>query len=191
MGAVQTAQDFYNLDSFQHRMNWRTRVGWQQQELFFNVIQPGKDRFNAAFYCGSPAMLRRSALEEMGGFATETITEDMHTGMRLQKKKRPSSITIARLAFGLAPQTFVGFATQWQRWGHGCMQVLRARKSDFRPRIEFRPAPLLFRLHVLLLDELSEAALHADADRVPCDGHLPPGHDAGGCSLASSSRTSS
>ncbi len=129
--AVQTAQDFYNLDSFQHKMNSRTRVGWQQQELFFNILQPGKDRFNAAFYCGSPAMLRRSALEEIGGFATETITEDMHTGLRLQKKKRTVLYHNKTLAFGLAPQTYLGFATQWQRWGYGCMQVMRVENPIF------------------------------------------------------------
>ncbi len=129
--AVQTAQDFYNLDSFQHKMNARTRAGWQQQELFFNVLQPGKDRFNAAFYCGSPAMLRRSAIEEIGGFATETITEDMHTGLRLQKKKRTVLYHNKTLAFGLAPQTYIGFATQWQRWGYGCMQVMRVENPVF------------------------------------------------------------
>jgi cellulose synthase (UDP-forming) len=137
VGAVQTAQDFYNLDSFQHRMNWRARAGWQQQELFFNVIQPGKDRFNAAFYCGSPAMLRRSALDSVGGFAIETITEDMHTGVRLQKKKLKVLYYNQTLAFGLAPQTFLGFATQWQRWGYGCMQVMRSENPIFGRGMSF------------------------------------------------------
>ena len=113
------------------RRYWRSRAGWQQQELFFNVIQPGKDRFNAAFYCGSPAMLRRSALNEIGGFATETITEDMHPGVRLQKQKYKALYYNKTLAFGLAPQTFVGFATQWQRWGYGCMQVMRTENPVF------------------------------------------------------------
>ena len=122
---VQTAQDFYNLDSFQHLTNWNSKYAWQQQELFFNVIQPGKDRHNAAFYCGSPALLRREALTQVGGFATGTITEDMHTGMRLQKKGWRVLYHNRTWARGLAPQTFVGFATQWQRWGHGAMQVLR------------------------------------------------------------------
>ena len=126
IAAVQTTQDFYNLDSFQHRMDWKQRAGWQQQELFFSVIQPGKDSFNAAFYCGSPAMLRRSAIMQVGGFATESITEDMHTGLRLQKKNWKILYHNKTLAFGLAPQTFLGFATQWQRWGSGCMQVMRA-----------------------------------------------------------------
>ncbi len=130
---VQGTQDFYNLDSFQHLVNWKRRAGWQQQELFFSVIQPGKDRHNATFYCGSPAIMRRSALEQIGGFPTGTVTEDMHTSLRLQKKGWRILYYNRTLARGLAPQTFTGFATQWQRWGQGAMQVLRAEKP-FRSR---------------------------------------------------------
>jgi cellulose synthase (UDP-forming) len=122
---VQTHQDFYNLDSFQHLLNVKKGYGWQQQELFFNVIQPGKDHYNAAFYCGSPAMIRRTALDDIGGFATGTVTEDMHTGIKMQKKGWRVLYQNKTLARGLAPQTFIAFATQWQRWGQGAMQVLR------------------------------------------------------------------
>ena len=125
VGIVQTHQDFYNLDSFQHLLNVKKGYGWQQQELFFNVIQPGKDHYNAAFYCGSPAMIRRSALEDIGGFATGTVTEDMHTGIKMQKLGWRVLYQNKTLARGLAPQTFIAFATQWQRWGQGAMQVLR------------------------------------------------------------------
>lgn len=131
IAVVQTAQDFYNLDSFQHLTNWNSKYAWQQQELFFNVIQPGKDHYNAAFYCGSPALLRRDALSQVGGFATGTITEDMHTGLRLQKKGWRVLYHNRTLARGLAPQTFVGFSTQWGRWGHGAMQVLRRENPLF------------------------------------------------------------
>ena len=128
---VQTSQDFYNLDSFQHVTKWKNKYAWQQQELFFSVIQPGKDRFNATMYCGSPAMVRRSALDQIGGFAGETITEDMHTGLRLQKQGLRVLYYNQSLARGLAPQTFNGFASQWWRWGHGAMQVLRVEKPLF------------------------------------------------------------
>ena len=135
--AVQTSQDFYNLDSFQHLTEWRRQYAWQQQELFFSVIQPGKDGYNAAFYCGSPAMLRRKALEDVGGFATETITEDMHTGLRLQRKGWRVIYYNRTLARGLAPQTYTGFVTQWHRWGHGAMQVLRQEKPIFGKGLTF------------------------------------------------------
>jgi cellulose synthase (UDP-forming) len=128
---VQSSQDFYNLDSFQHVTQGQDTYVWQQQELFFSVIQPGKDAYNAAFYCGSPAMCRRSALEEIGGFATETITEDMHTGLRLQKKGKKVLYYNKTVAWGLAPQTFGGFVTQWRRWGHGAFQVLRCENPLF------------------------------------------------------------
>jgi cellulose synthase (UDP-forming) len=134
---VQAAQDFYNLDSFQHWTNWTARHAWQQQELFFGVIQPGKDALNAAYYCGSPALLRRAALEDVGGFATETVTEDIHTGLRLQRRGWQVAYINRTLARGLAPQTFVGFVTQWARWGRGAMQVLRAENPVFRKGLKF------------------------------------------------------
>lgn len=137
VGVIQTTQDFYNLDSFQHRTHAEKEKGWQQQELFFSVIQPGKDGYNATFYCGSPAMLRRTALEEIGGFATETITEDMHTGLRLQKKGWRVEYYNHTVARGLAPQTYRGFATQWQRWGQGAMQVLRKENPIFGRGLSF------------------------------------------------------
>lgn len=126
---VQVNQDFYNLDSFQHATDWEDRAAWQQQELFFNVIQPGKDALGAAMYCGSPAMLRRAALEEIGGFATETVTEDMHTGLRLQKRGWEVIYYNRTLARGLAPQTFDAYRTQWHRWGLGAMQVFRLERT--------------------------------------------------------------
>lgn len=137
VGVVQTTQDFYNLDSFQHRTHIERERGWQQQELFFSVIQPGKDGYNATFYCGSPAMLRRSALDEIGGFAAESITEDMHTGLRLQKKGWRVEYYNHTVARGLAPHTYRGFATQWQRWGQGAMQVLRKENPLFGRGLTF------------------------------------------------------
>src|SRR5258708_27229666 len=82
-------------------------------------------------------MLRRAALDEIGGFPTESITEDMHTSMRLQKNGWRTVYINRTLARGLAPQTFTGFATQWQRWGHGNMQVMRAEKPLFSSHFTF------------------------------------------------------
>jgi cellulose synthase (UDP-forming) len=83
---VQTPQDFYNLDSFQNRTDKGGRIAWSEQSLFFKVIQRGKDYWNAAFYCGSCAVIRRQHLDSVGGFATGTVTEDIHTSLLLHKK---------------------------------------------------------------------------------------------------------
>ncbi len=122
---VQTPQDFYNLDSFQNRTDSRSRIAWSEQSLFFRVIQRGKDVWNAAFYCGSCAVIRRSALDRIGGFATGTVTEDIHTSLRLHKRGYRSVYHCESLAYGVAPAKIEPFLKQRVRWGVGAMNVWR------------------------------------------------------------------
>lgn len=122
---VQTPQDFYNLDSFQHRFDSKQRRLWTEQSLFFSVIQSGKDYWNAAFYCGSCAIMRRGSLVSIGGFAEGTITEDIHTSLRLHAKGFKSIYHNESLAYGVAAQTVYPFYIQRLRWGQGAMQVMR------------------------------------------------------------------
>ena len=122
---VQTPQDFYNTDSFQHRERTKEGLVWTEQSLFFRVIQRGKDYWNAAFFCGSCAITRRSALDGIGGFATGTITEDLHTSIKLHKAGWKSIYHHESLAFGIAPATIEPFISQRIRWGQGAMQVWR------------------------------------------------------------------
>jgi cellulose synthase (UDP-forming) len=125
---VQTPQDFYNLDSFQHRLSRRDSLVWSEQSLFFRVIQPGKDRLNSAFFCGSCAVVRRAALDDIGGFATGTITEDIHTSLKLHTRGWRSVYYGRSLAFGLAPSNAMPFLKQRLRWGQGAMQVWRRER---------------------------------------------------------------
>lgn len=122
---VQTPQDFYNLDSYQHRVARAKGRVWSEQLLFFRIIQRGKDYWNAAFFCGSCAVIRRSALEAIGGFATGTVTEDIHTSIRLHKKGFGSVYHAESLAFGIAAAQIEPFLRQRIRWGQGAMQVWR------------------------------------------------------------------
>ncbi|WP_018077882.1 glycosyltransferase [Thiobacillus denitrificans] len=122
---VQTPQDFYNLDSFQNRTDPGSRVAWSEQSLFFRVIQRGKDYWNAAFYCGSCAVIRRQSLDSIGGFATGTVTEDLHTSLLLHKKGYRSVYHDESLAYGVAPAKIEPFLKQRVRWGVGAMNVWR------------------------------------------------------------------
>ncbi|MCS6906474.1 MAG: glycosyltransferase [Anaerolineales bacterium] len=123
---VQLPQEFYNTDSIQHDQKSSL---WHEQSLFFRVIQPGKNHSNSAFWCGSPSVLRRKALEDVGGVATETITEDIHTSVRLHSRGWSSYFLCEPLAFGIAPHTVQAYLSQRLRWAQGTMQLYRSKES--------------------------------------------------------------
>lgn len=126
---VQLPQEFFNLDSAQHLGSGDVTDSWHEQALFYRVIQPGKNRWNAAFWCGSPSVVRRSALMAVGGVATETVTEDIHTSIRLHGQGWKTVYHDEVLAYGQAPQTLRAFAVQRLRWAQGSMQLLRSREN--------------------------------------------------------------
>ena len=130
---VQSPQDYFNIDSFQHRSGRVQGEFWHDQALFFRVIQPGKDRWNAAVLCGSCALLRRAALDDIGGFATGTVTEDIHTSLRLHKRGWRSVYHNESLAFGRSPSNIEEYLTQRLRWARGAMQVWRKEGILFTP----------------------------------------------------------
>jgi len=132
---VQTPQDFYNTNSFQHRYDFIKNLIWSEQSLFFKIIQRGKDTWNAAFLYGSCAVLKRSALDKIGGFATGTITEDIHTSIRLHKAGYKSVYHPATLAYGVAGASMEPFITQRIRWGQGAMQVIRKEGFMFSSKL--------------------------------------------------------
>lgn len=103
---IQRPQEFLNRDSIEHDQR---AFEWHERSLFFRVIQPGKNHSNSAIWCGSPSVVRRKALEDVGGVATETITEDIHASVRLHSRGWSSLFVNEPLAYGIAPQTMQSF----------------------------------------------------------------------------------
>jgi cellulose synthase (UDP-forming) len=126
---VQSPHDFFNHDSVQHYV-----VGRHEQSLFYRVVCPGKDRHGAAYWCGSAAVLRREALLEIGGVATETIAEDFHTTIRLQRYGWTSRYHDEVLVQGLAPHDLDGYLLQRDRWARGNLAVFTLPESPLRAR---------------------------------------------------------
>lgn len=120
---VQVPQAFYNEDPFQYNMFSKDRIP-NEQDFFMQTLQAGKDRFNAVMYVGSNTVFRRTALDEIGGFATGVITEDMATGMLLQGKFKSVSVGEV-LAVGLAPESWLDLLKQRDRWSRGNIQCAR------------------------------------------------------------------
>ncbi|HKF83914.1 MAG TPA: glycosyltransferase [Solirubrobacterales bacterium] len=129
MAIVQTPHDFFNHDSVQHYV-----VGRHEQSLFYRVVCPGKDRHGAAYWCGSAALINRHALLEIGGVATETIAEDFHTTIRLQRYGWRSRYHDEVLVQGLAPHDLDGYLLQRDRWARGNLAVFRLPESPLRAK---------------------------------------------------------
>jgi cellulose synthase (UDP-forming) len=129
MAIVQTPHDFFNHDSVQHYV-----VGRHEQSLFYRVVCPGKDRHGAAYWCGSAALIRRGALLEIGGVATETIAEDFHTTIRLMRHGWRSRYHDEVLVQGLAPHDLDGYLLQRDRWARGNLAVFRLPESPLRAK---------------------------------------------------------
>jgi len=129
MAIVQTPHDFFNHDSVQHYV-----VGRHEQSLFYRVVCPGKDRHGAAYWCGSAALIDRHALLEIGGVATETIAEDFHTTIRLQRHGWRTRYHDEVLVQGLAPHDLDGYLLQRDRWARGNLAVFTLPESPLRAK---------------------------------------------------------
>jgi len=130
---VQTPQDFYNVTSFEHGSGVAYGEPFHEQTLFYRLLQPGKNRWNAAFWCGTNALVRTAALREIGGAATETITEDIHTTIRFHRRGWKTVYHNEVLARGLAADDAAQYQLQRNRWGTGAMQVMRRENPLFVP----------------------------------------------------------
>lgn len=124
LALVQTPHYFYSPDPFERNLSVGRNIP-NEGSLFYGPIQQGNDNWNATFFCGSCAVIRRSALEEIGGFAVETVTEDAHTALKLQRLGWGTAFIDIPLAAGLATERLVLHVIQRTRWARGMTQIFR------------------------------------------------------------------
>lgn len=130
IGFVQTPQSFYNPDLFQFNFFAESNIP-NEQDYFFKEVNIGRNSSNSAIYAGSNTLISRRALEEVGGIRTKTITEDFATGIDIQAKGYTCFAIDEVLASGLAPDDFTNLLKQRQRWGRGCVQIIRSSRFLF------------------------------------------------------------
>jgi cellulose synthase (UDP-forming) len=123
---VQTPHFFLNPDPLERNLRTFENMP-SENEMFYGIIQRGLDKWNAAFFCGSAAVLNRKALNETGGFSGVSITEDCETAIELHARGWKSVYVDKPLIAGLQPATFASFIGQRSRWAQGMMQILRFR----------------------------------------------------------------
>lgn len=167
LALIQTPHHFYSPDPFERNLTAAKKVP-HEGALFYGPVQQGNDNWNATFFCGSCAVIRRSALEEVGGFAVETVTEDAHTALKLQRRGWNTAFLDIPLAAGLATERLALHVNQRIRWARGMTQIFRIDNPLFGrglkltqrlcylnamlhfqyglPRVVFLTSPLVFML---------------------------------------------
>jgi len=130
LAMLQTPHHLYSPDPFERNLD-QFRTIPNEDELFYGVVQDGNDFWNATCFCGSCAVLRRSALDEVGGVALETVTEDAHTSLRMQRHGWNSAYINIPQAAGLATERLSGHVKQRIRWARGMVQILRVENPLF------------------------------------------------------------
>ncbi|WP_293857580.1 UDP-forming cellulose synthase catalytic subunit [uncultured Alsobacter sp.] len=129
---VQTPHVFLNPDPIEKNLATFDRMP-SENEMFYALTQRGLDKWNGSFFCGSAALLRRTALESVGGFSGITITEDCETALDLHARGWTSLYVDKPLIAGLQPETFDSFIGQRSRWCQGMLQILLLKNPARRP----------------------------------------------------------
>lgn len=127
---VQTPQNFYNEDPVSVNLGLQS-VLTNEQTLFFRYIQPSRDATNSVICCGSSFVIRRSALHEIGGIPTESITEDFFTSLHLQSRGYRIKYLNEAISAGLSPENIGDYISQRLRWGQGTIQTLFCKTNLF------------------------------------------------------------
>lgn len=137
LALLQTPHHFYTPDPVQRNLEGAEDMPGEG-DLFYGAVQNGNDLWNATFFCGSCAIIRRTALEQTNGFAGETVTEDAHTALKLQRMGWNTAYIGARLSAGLATERLVLHIGQRIRWARGMTQIMRIDNPLFGPGLSWQ-----------------------------------------------------
>lgn len=124
VGFVQTPQTYMNADPVMRNLRLE-RWLMPDEESFYRWIQPDRQRLGAVVCAGTSFVMRCKSLEKVGGFETQTASEDLATGIRIIAAGYRGIYVPEKLSAGLAPFTIEAMARQRSRWASGTIQTLR------------------------------------------------------------------
>jgi cellulose synthase (UDP-forming) len=103
---------------------WDVSQNAERRDAVYGLVQDGNDMWDATFFCGSCAVIRRGPLDEIGGIAVETVTEDAHTSCVCTVAVTSAYMRIPQAA-GLATESLSAHIGQRIRWARGMVQIFR------------------------------------------------------------------
>ncbi len=125
---VQTPQHYFQAE-FHNRNLGLDSVMPSDLDLFFRYQQVIRDRSNAVVCCGTSYVVRRRALEEIGGYVTSCLIEDHQTSTKLLTHGWVVHYLNEVLSMGEVPRSFPDFLDQRLRWMQGNIQIYFRHKE--------------------------------------------------------------
>lgn len=134
VGWVQAPQDHreWEGDLFKEFINW-------EYAGFFDIGMVARNEDNAIIQHGTMTLLRRAAIETVGGWGEWCIVEDAELGLRLLAGGYDAVYLSERFGRGLTPDNFTAYKKQRFRWAYGAVQIL---KAHWRALVPFRETGL-------------------------------------------------
>ncbi len=128
VGLVQVPQDHRDGDRsvMHHAMNG-------EYAGFFDIGMIQRNEYNAIIVHGTMCLIRRAALESVGGWSSDTICEDTDLGLTLLEHGWQAHYTNRRYGHGLLPDSFEAYKKQRHRWAYGGFQILKKHWRNFLP----------------------------------------------------------
>jgi len=120
---VQTPHFFINSSPVEKNLDGVANPSGEN-DMFYRRMHPAMDLWNASYFCGSAALLRRKFLMEVGGVCGTTVTEDAETSFHLHCKGYNSVYVNRPMICGLSPESYDDYITQRSRWAQGMTQML-------------------------------------------------------------------
>ncbi len=122
-----------------------------RDRIFYDTIQAGRNGISAAFACGSGVIWRISAVEEVGGFNTWNVVEDMTTSYELHSRGYRSDYHNEILSVGLAPDDIPGLIKQRGTWAVDTWRMFlfnnplfKKGELSFRQRLQYLELGLFY-----------------------------------------------
>ena len=120
---LQTPQSFINADPVMRNLRMESWL-LPDEESFYRWIEPVRDGWGAVVCAGTAFVVRRRALDGIGGFVEGALSEDYVTGIALRAQGWKLLYLQQKLSAGLAAESMEDFVQQRQRWANGTLQSL-------------------------------------------------------------------
>jgi cellulose synthase/poly-beta-1,6-N-acetylglucosamine synthase-like glycosyltransferase len=136
VGIVQAPQDYRDANESLFK-----GLLYEEYTGFFRIGMVERNEHNAIIQHGTMCVIRREAMDRVGGWAEWCITEDTELGLRLFETGYTALYTPVSMGRGLMPDTYAAYKGQRYRWVYGAMQILkrhagaifRGRRDDGAP----------------------------------------------------------